>query len=196
VTERSCDPDATSRSLLLRAREGDAAAWRRLVTLVVAYVRRLGLGPADVEDVFQDVFQAAARKLSTFRRESPNHSFRAWLKVIALNKTRDHARRNSDEARAAGGTLAQMRLDRVESPAEFVAPESPAPDHAESLVLRRALDTIRDSFKAATWRAFESTVLEGRAPCDVAPELGMTAGAVRVAKSRVLQRLREELGDR
>jgi RNA polymerase sigma-70 factor (ECF subfamily) len=37
--------------------------------------------------------------------------------------------------------------------------------------------------------------VEGRTPRDVAAELAMTSGAVRVAKSRVLQRLREELGD-
>jgi RNA polymerase sigma-70 factor (ECF subfamily) len=37
--------------------------------------------------------------------------------------------------------------------------------------------------------------IEGRATADVAADLGMQPGAVRVAKSRVLQRLRRELGD-
>jgi DNA-directed RNA polymerase specialized sigma24 family protein len=37
--------------------------------------------------------------------------------------------------------------------------------------------------------------LATRTARDVAAELSMSPGAVRVAKSRVLQRLREELGD-
>jgi RNA polymerase sigma-70 factor (ECF subfamily) len=37
--------------------------------------------------------------------------------------------------------------------------------------------------------------VEGKSPKDVGAELGMSPGAVRVAKSRVLHRLREELGD-
>jgi RNA polymerase sigma-70 factor (ECF subfamily) len=43
--------------------------------------------------------------------------------------------------------------------------------------------------------AFRETVLAARPAVDVAAELGMTPGAVRVAKCRVLQRLREELAD-
>ena len=71
----------------------------------------------------------------------------------------------------------------------------PAPSE-ESLLVHRALAALRSSFKPQTWRAFERTVLDGQAPKDVAAELSMSPGAVRVAKSRVLQRLREELGDR
>ena len=41
----------------------------------------------------------------------------------------------------------------------------------------------------------ELTLRKGDYLQDVADELGMTPGAVRVAKCRVLQRLREELGD-
>ena len=54
---------------------------------------------------------------------------------------------------------------------------------------------IRNEFEPRTWQAFWLTAVEGRAPKDVADELGMSGGAVRVAKSRVLHRLRAELGD-
>jgi RNA polymerase sigma-70 factor (ECF subfamily) len=37
--------------------------------------------------------------------------------------------------------------------------------------------------------------VEGQAPAEIAADLGMTAAAVRKAKSRVLLRLREEIGD-
>ena len=59
----------------------------------------------------------------------------------------------------------------------------------------RALDLIKNEFEERTWRAFWLTAVGDRVPNEVALELGMSAGAVRVAKSRVLRRLREELGD-
>ncbi len=38
--------------------------------------------------------------------------------------------------------------------------------------------------------------MEGRRPADVAGDLGMTSNAVYLAKSRILRRLRQALGDR
>ena len=46
-----------------------------------------------------------------------------------------------------------------------------------------------------TWQAFWRTAVEGQAPKNVAAELGVRPDAVRMAKSRVLRRLRDELPD-
>jgi RNA polymerase sigma-70 factor, ECF subfamily len=62
-------------------------------------------------------------------------------------------------------------------------------------LLHRALALIRDDFEPRTWAAFWQTAVDGRATIDVAADLGMSPGAVRVAKSRVLHRLRADLGD-
>ena len=60
---------------------------------------------------------------------------------------------------------------------------------------RRALELIRSEFEERTWRAFLMVTVEGRLPADAAAALGTTPGAVYIAKSRVLKRLREEFGD-
>ena len=52
---------------------------------------------------------------------------------------------------------------------------------------------VQDEFEHRTWQAFEQTAAEGRSPVDVAAELGMSPGAVYIARSRVLKRLRAEL---
>ena len=51
------------------------------------------------------------------------------------------------------------------------------------------------SLGANAWQSFWRTAIDGRTPGEVGAELSMSAGAVRVAKCRVLKRLREELGD-
>jgi RNA polymerase sigma-70 factor (ECF subfamily) len=62
-------------------------------------------------------------------------------------------------------------------------------------LLRSALESIRGEFHERTWQAFWGVVVDGRAASDVAADLQMKPGTVRVAKSRVLLRLRRELGD-
>ena len=62
------------------------------------------------------------------------------------------------------------------------------------LLVRRALGLLRTDFEENTWRAFWRTAVDGLPAAEVADELNMSSAAVRKAKSRVLQRLREELG--
>ena len=76
---------------------------------------------------------------------------------------------------------------------------SPLPrrlDAAEAALVHRALGLIREEFEPRTWEAFWQTAVEGRTAAEAGADLDMTPGAVRVAKSRVLHRLRTELGDR
>ena len=57
------------------------------------------------------------------------------------------------------------------------------------------MEQVRSEFKDKTWQAFWLTVMEDRSPATLTVELGMTAAAIRQAKSRVLRRLKEECGE-
>ena len=188
----------TSRSLLDRARAADAAAWGRLVALygplVLHWCRRRGLQDEDAADVFQEVFQAVAANLGRFRKERPGDTFRGWLRTITSSKVQDHFRRRAREPGGVGGSAALTRLAQV--PAPPPDDEAAVEERAERRLFHRALAAIVGEFEERTWSAFWRTAVEGRPPKDVAAELAMSPGAVRVAKSRVLQRLREELGER
>jgi RNA polymerase sigma-70 factor, ECF subfamily len=59
-------------------------------------------------------------------------------------------------------------------------------------VLGRLLDLVGEEFEPATLKAFRRLALDGARGEEVAAELGMSVGAVYVAKSRVLQRIRRE----
>jgi RNA polymerase sigma-70 factor (ECF subfamily) len=54
---------------------------------------------------------------------------------------------------------------------------------------------VRSEFEDRTWQMFWLAVVEDRTPADVAAQFGVSAVAVRKAKSRVLRRLREVVGD-
>jgi RNA polymerase sigma-70 factor (ECF subfamily) len=189
---------ATSRSLLARVQADEPQAWERLVhlyaPLVLRWCRRRGLQDQDAADVFQDVFQAVLVHVGRFRKEREHDTFRGWLRRITQNKVRDHFRRLGQEARGAGGSSAQERLGQLPAPPS-AEDDLPPHDDGERGLFARALDLIRGEFEARTWAAFWRTAVEGRAAGDVAADLSMSPGAVRVAKSRVLHRLREELGD-
>jgi RNA polymerase sigma-70 factor (ECF subfamily) len=191
-------PPSTSRSLLERVKAHDAAAWDRLVTLyaplVFHWCRRWDLQEHDVADVFQEVFQAVARHISRFRKAGAGDTFRGWLRTITRNKVNDHFRRLGREPGAVGGTDAQVRMAQVAAP-EPAEEEAPSEEAAERGLFYRGLELIRGEFEERTWQAFWRTAVEGLSAREVAAELGMSPGAVRVAKSRVLHRLRTELGD-
>jgi RNA polymerase sigma-70 factor (ECF subfamily) len=188
----------TSRSLLERVKSDEPAAWDRLVALyaplVYYWCRHWGLPEQDVADVFQEVFQAVARSIAAFRKEKAGDTFRGWLRTITANKVRDHFRHEAHQARGAGGTDALRRLAELPAP-EMDEGSGPGEEAAEQALFHRALELIRGEFEERTWQAFWRTTVEGRTPAEVGPELGMSPGAVRVAKSRVLHRLRAELGD-
>jgi RNA polymerase sigma-70 factor (ECF subfamily) len=197
----SAPSSATHRSLLQCVQAGNPDAWDRLVTLyaplVLDWCRQGELQPADTADVVQEVFLAVATHVAGFRKQAASDTFRGWLRTITRNKIHDHYRRLGREPGGEGGTEAGLRMTQVPAPGPAVQPDEPGEMEvsAERSLFRRALASIRGEFEPRTWQAFWSTTIEGRAPKDVAGDLAMTAGAVRVAKSRVLQRLRDELGD-
>jgi RNA polymerase sigma-70 factor, ECF subfamily len=193
---------STSRSLLNEARLADAAAWERLVTLyaplVASWCRRWGVRQQDIVDVLQEVFSAVAAHLHRFRKDRPGDTFRGWLMTISRNKTLDYFQRKNREPAAIGGTEASLRLQEIRDPSDQELP-SPLTDGKDDLVfndvLLRALESIRGEFHERTWQAFWKVVIDGRTAADVAADLAMKPGTVRVSKSRVLLRLRRELGD-
>jgi RNA polymerase sigma-70 factor (ECF subfamily) len=187
---------STSLSLLGRARARDPAAWQRLVELyrplVLFWCARGGLRGPDAEDVAQEVLAAAFAGLDGFRRDRPGDTFRGWLRAITRNQVLLHFRRGRGRARAAGGSEAYRHLRDVADPLAGTEEEEEA---EVGRLYRRALEQVRNEFGERVWRAFWRAVVDGRAPAELEQELGMTAAAVRQAKSRVLRRLKQEVGD-
>jgi RNA polymerase sigma-70 factor (ECF subfamily) len=197
-SERPPSTCGTSPSLLDRIKADDGEAWDRLISLYapLAYrwCRRLDLPEQEIGDVLQEVFQSVATHIASFRKDREGDTFRGWLRTITQHKVLDHYGMVRREPEAAGGTDAQVRFAKI--PALELPSDDDSGDHrAERALVSRTLALIRSEFEDRTWRAFWLTAVEDRLLADVAADLGMSTGAVRVAKSRVLRRLREELGE-
>lgn len=175
----------------MRLKAQDKAAWSRLANLygplVYGWCRRRGLQDDDAADVVQEVFRAVAVNIASFQPGS----FRGWLWTITRSKLMDHFRKDKQRPQAIGGSDAQASLQQIPETLDESASES----GPRSALVRRALDMIRPDFEDASWQAFWRVVMEDQAPAEVAKQLGVSANAVYIARSRVLRRLRDELGE-
>jgi RNA polymerase sigma-70 factor (ECF subfamily) len=188
----------TSASLLQRACDlEDHEAWCQLVELYTPLIRgwlgRYAQQSADADDLVQEVFQAISRKLPEFRHNRRTGAFRAWLRTIAVNALRQSWRAGRFQPRATGSSDFASVLDQLASPASELSRLWDR-EHDRYLI-QRMLGRLEPDFRTSTWRAFHRVVLEGATPEMVAAELGLTVNAVLIAKSRVLQRLREQIQD-
>lgn len=163
-----------------RLREGDPAAWRdfyrRVYPAMLAYARRRLGADDEARDV---VAEALARTVATVARmTSVSASPEAWGFGILHNVVADAQRRRSRRSRAAS-TLA------------------PDPPGAEEVVAQAdERDAVRRAFERLSARdreILELRTVAGLSADEVACALSMKSGAVRMAHSRALARLRDQL---
>jgi RNA polymerase sigma-70 factor (ECF subfamily) len=188
----------TSFSLLEQIRgQTDPACWARLVDLytplIRAWLHRYGVPAHDADDLAQEVFVAVVRDLPAFEHDQRRGALRRWLRTITVNRLRNYWRGRDGRPVTVGGSAFAAALDQLEDPDSRLS-QFWDTEH-DRHVLRRLLDRIRPDFAPATWQAFTRLVIDGAPTPDVAAELGITVNAVRIAKSRVMQRLRQEIGE-
>lgn len=198
------DDNSTSHSLIQRLQGNESHAWDEMVELyspLIAYwCRKSGMEQHLCEDLVQEIFHTVIKSIDRFHKEQPSDTFRGWLRTITRSRIVDYQRRQSTEPDAVGGTEANLRLNAIgaaETYPNFDAASSNDEDEQSVLkdLYRRAIQMIRCDFSEQTFQAFWRVAVDGCNATEVANELGMTSGAVRVAKSRVLKRLRDQLGD-
>jgi len=182
--------DSTSASLLRRLQQPhEQAAWQRFVDLYAPLIfhwgRNHGLTTADASDLTQDVLATLIDKLPEFQYD-PSRRFRGWLRTITVNRANDLHRRNA--ARPVTGLDETAQHVSVASDVDLFAEQ----EYRRHLI-RRALRVMQSEFQEETWQACWRVVVDEEPVPEVAQSLGISPNAVRVAKCRVLKRLREEL---
>lgn len=188
----------TRLSLLSRARVQDAQAWRDLVALygplVAFWCRRCGLSSHATADCIQEVFASVSKSLGSFRPQRETGSFRGWLWTITSNRIKDWIRREQRHTSAAGGSTAKLSLEQIPE-LDAIPTDEPSSALAVRDLVHRAIDQVRSEFEQRTWDIFSRSVLDQLPTETVAQEFGIQPATVRQVRSRVLRRLREQLGD-
>lgn len=192
------EPPPTRVSLLARIRDGqDADAWHEFVQIygpvVYRFARNRGLQDADAADLMQDVLRSVARHAPRLEYDPRRGTFRGWLYTVTRNKLYNFLSGQKARPRASGDEETQERLDTAPAPEPTDGPDAEWEREYRRRLSARAMERVKDEFQPSTWQAFWLTAVEGKPAAEVGAALNTTPGAVYVAKSRVLARLRDEV---
>lgn len=188
---------STRLSLLARLRDPrDEQAWGEFVEIYTPLIhhlaRRRGLQEADAADLAQDLFRAVAGAIDRWDPDPRLGSFRAWLFRIARNLIIDALAARRRHPRGSGDTEVRRLIEeQLDSAAE--ADSALFDVEYRRRLFQWAAAKVRPEFRDATWKAFWKTSVEGEPAKEVGRTLGMTVGAVYVARSRVMARLKQAI---
>jgi RNA polymerase sigma-70 factor (ECF subfamily) len=169
--------------------------WRRLhdlyQPLLHSWMARAGVAASDADDLAQEVLLVVFREVGDFERRGRG-AFRSWLRTILAHRVRDYFRGRKYLPTATGDSDFLRQLDELESPDSALSRQwdREHDEHVIASLLRR----VQGDFAPATCQAFLRHALEGEPAARVAEELGLSLNSVVLAKSRVLKRLRHEVG--
>lgn len=163
-------------SLVEAVRLGDREAFGRLYDLYAPMVHGILLARVpyrEVDDLVQDVFLVALRRLGTLRDSA---AFGGWLAMIARNRAVDF-HRSAREMEELPEDLAEQSAGKKEAEVEAA----------------RTLDVIR-SLPEAYRETLVLRLVEGMTGPEIAARTGLTPASVRVNLHRGMKTLREKLG--
>lgn len=184
----------TDAELVAEARRGAQEAFRELVVRferpVYSLIVRMVQDPGTAEDLAQEVFIKAFRRLDTY---DPARKLSSWLFKIAHNTTIDHLRRNvpdtvpleadrSDEE-GRGGLAAVLSDDSTEDPSAAAERK----DMARSL--ERAIARLRPDYREVVVLFY----VEGASYQEICEVTGLPLGTVKTNLHRARKALAEEM---
>ena len=171
VTSLDTTPDT---ALVDAARNGDGEAFGHLYAFYARMVHGILMArvpPDEVDDLMQDVFLAAFRKVHTLRDAA---AFGPWLAMITRNRANDFHRHKPEMAELTEDIVA---ADRTE---------------AEATAILALIQTLPDAYR----ETLVLRLVEGMTGPEIAERTGLTAASVRVNLHRGMKQLREKLGGR
>ena len=167
--------ELSEEALLVQAvRQGEQEAFAKLYGLYAPMVHGILLARVpwgEVDDLLQDVFLVAFKKLNSLRDDA---AFGGWLAMIARNRAMDFHRRKRDTEELSDDLPAQGSSESDREAANVLDVICALPEaYRETLVLR---------------------LVEGMTGPEIADRTGLTAASVRVNLHRGMKLLREKLG--
>lgn len=197
----------TRLSLVLRLPDSNQAgfdqqAWHEFVEVYTPFLYRFacrkGLSGADAEELVQQVMVSVSRSIGRWQpRQGETSGFRNWLFTIARNHCIDWLRASERRMKTASHTTQLHALEQVAEPAvgraSGLGQSSDLEDDYRQEAFVWAAGQVKKVVAEPTWRAFQLTMLDGLSCDATATQLGISIGSVYAARSRVLQRIKEQV---
>ena len=187
----------TRQSLLVRLKDSqDQASWYEFTEIyrpvVFRLARRKGMQDADADDLAQQVLASVAGAIERWESDPKRARFRTWLHRVAHNAIINALTRRAPDRGSGDTGLHKLIGDQ----ATAGGPDS----DLLRLEFRReqfhwAAKQIRPEFQASTWQAFWLTAVENEPIDEISERLGKSNGSIYAARSRVMRRLKEKLGE-
>lgn len=186
----------TRMTLLVRIRDAkDQMAWNDFfqlyAPLIYSYALKHGFQDADASDIAQDVMCTVARSISSFDYDRNKGSFRGWLVTVARNCIRkrwEQIRRQAMKTEITATLEQQLHDPSEESLSQWDR-------EYELRVFHWAAERVCHEFKESTWQAFWLTTVDGQSIESTAKRIGVSLGAIYIARSRVLARIRSVVSE-
>jgi len=160
-------------AVVQQARNGDRSAFEQLYHAYSRMVHGILLSRApreEVDDLVQDVFLLAMRRIHTLREPA---AFGAWIAMIARNRATDHHRRSRET---------------VELPENLEAEDS---GEREALAVLEVVRRLPEAYR----ETLILRLVEGMSGAEIAARTGLTPASVRVNLHRGMKQLRKMLGE-
>ena len=183
------------------------AYWKPLY----AYVRRQGHDIHQAQDITQDFFARLLEKHYLELADPARGRFRTFLLTSLKRFLINDWKRASRQKRGGGQETFSLNADSAEpeyviEPADGLSPEQIYEKHWATTLLERVLEKLQMDYEAMGMKALFNELKtyiwgerSGLSYGDVASQLGLTEGAVKVAAHRMRQRFRqllhEEIGN-
>jgi RNA polymerase sigma-70 factor, ECF subfamily len=179
VTEQFASETSEDATWVAAARDGDRAAFGQLYERYARMVHGVLLAKVpvgEVDDLVQDVFIRALRRLSMLREAA---SFGAWLTAITRNVANDYHRR----------LVPEEPLPDDASDDEIKGGVSGGDHEGSAAAVLEAVMSLPDAYR----ETLILRLVEGMTGPEIAARTGMTHGSVRVNLHRGMEQLRAKL---
>jgi RNA polymerase sigma factor (sigma-70 family) len=185
----------TRASLLIRLRNlDDTEAWGEFMQiyepLIRRYIGRRGMQDADAADIAQEVLISVMRSIGRWDPSPDRGRFRTWLYTVVSHATSALLSRRRRHPQGTGATSVIVMLAEH---ASAEADRNAFDVEYERRIFEWACERVRPGFREATWTAFWLTGVEGRGGEEASKVTGLSVGAVYIAKSRVMARIKAEI---
>jgi RNA polymerase sigma-70 factor (ECF subfamily) len=177
----------TSLTLLQKLRIQDPDGWecytKLYLPLLYKWLKNVGIGEEDAQDICQEIFINTYTSLSSFEHHGAG-SFRRWLRTIVNRRISDHYRKKEK--------------DSLVVPIKGSGPKVLSESWEEAFVkevYQHALVLVRQKTSPRDWEIFEKLHFSTKTASEVGNEYKITPNAAAVIRFRILYKLREIVGD-